>query len=63
MRRYPMVLRDLIVQVQREAHLAYTETRYTDDVDDPGTPDQYRLRVPCEVLTYELTGIEPSIPT
>src|SRR5262249_32149583 len=33
----------------------YVETRYTDaDIDDA---DTYRLRVPCEVQTYELTGI------
>lgn len=47
---------NLIHQVQRETHLAYTETRYTQDVD---TAESYRLRVPCEVLTYELTGISP----
>jgi len=47
---------DLIRQVQRERHLAYTETRFTDDVE---AADSHRLRVPCEVLTYELTGIIP----
>lgn len=47
---------DLIADVQREMHLAYSETRYTTDVDEP---NDYRLRVPCEVLTYELTGIGP----
>ncbi|MDZ4853662.1 MAG: SpvB/TcaC N-terminal domain-containing protein [Nitrospirota bacterium] len=46
----------LIHRVQQETHLAYTETRYTNDVADP---DNYRLRVPCEVLTYELSGISP----
>jgi RHS repeat-associated protein len=45
-----------IQQVQRETHLAYTEARYTNDVEGP---DSRRLRVPCEVLTYELTGIGP----
>ncbi|MGD2089729.1 MAG: SpvB/TcaC N-terminal domain-containing protein [Candidatus Aminicenantes bacterium] len=49
----------LIAQVQGERHIVYTENRYTNDVDDPANPDQYRLRVPCEVLTYELTGINP----
>ncbi|MFN0165538.1 MAG: SpvB/TcaC N-terminal domain-containing protein, partial [Bryobacteraceae bacterium] len=43
-------------EVQAERHLAYTETRYTNDVADP---DNYRPRVPCEVLSYELTGINP----
>jgi len=49
---------NLIRQVQSELHLAYTETRYTNDVPEPGSdgPHSYRLRLPCEVLTYELTG-------
>jgi hypothetical protein len=42
--------------VQNETHLVYTETRYTNDVNGDAHPDDYRLRVPCEVLTYELTG-------
>ncbi|MFH0730302.1 MAG: SpvB/TcaC N-terminal domain-containing protein [Pseudomonadota bacterium] len=46
----------LIAEVQKERHLAYTENRFTDDVDDN---ENHRLRVPCEVLTYELTGIGP----
>jgi RHS repeat-associated protein len=47
----------LIRKVQQETHLAYTETRYTNDFADFGNPDNYRLRMPCEVLTYELTGL------
>ena len=50
---------ELIQQVQSELHLAYTETRYTNDVNNVLEPDNYRLRLPCEVLTYELTGIAP----
>ena len=46
----------LIATVQRERHVAYTETRFTNDSEDS---DHHRLRVPCEVLTYELTGISP----
>jgi RHS repeat-associated protein len=52
----------LIREVQREQHLAYIETHYTKDVigpDDPLHPapiQYYRLRVPYEVQTYELTG-------
>jgi RHS repeat-associated protein len=54
----------LIRQVQRERHLAYTETRYTEDFghqpgDEELAKDNHRLRLPCEVLTYELTGISP----
>src|SRR5262249_44419009 len=48
---------ELIQQVQSELHLAYSETRYTNDVLEP---DNYRLRLPCQVLTYELTGIAPT---
>ncbi|HEY7768029.1 toxin TcdB middle/N-terminal domain-containing protein, partial [Longimicrobium sp.] len=40
--------------VQRELHATYSEQRYTDDVSGA---DVHRLRVPCEVLTYALTGI------
>ena len=53
---------ELVQKAQSELHLAYTETRYTNDVplpDDPD-PDNYRLRLPCEVLTNELTGIRTS---
>jgi RHS repeat-associated protein len=45
----------LIRKAQGELHIAYTETRYTEkDIDDP---DSYRLRLPCEIQTYELAGI------
>ncbi len=54
----------LIDTVQQERHLAYTETRYTEDFgtqpgDKDAVLDHHRLRMPCEVLTYELTGIKP----
>lgn len=49
---------------QAALQLAYVETHYTNDVPNPNhiqpDPDQYRLRVPCEELTYELTGINPT---
>ena len=55
---------DLITQVQSELHIAYSETRYTQDVvlPDPRTGANqairhHRLRLPCEALTYELKGI------
>ncbi|MEQ1531479.1 MAG: hypothetical protein ABL925_19360, partial [Methylococcales bacterium] len=44
----------LINKVQQEQHISYSETRYTDDFGIENTSDDYRLRVPCEVLTYEL---------
>lgn len=46
----------LIRAVQRERHLAYTESRFTDEL--PTDVDTNRLPAPCEVRTYELTGIE-----
>lgn len=47
----------LIRSVQGERHLAYHETRYTDEL----APDlhRHRLSMPSEVLTYELTGNDP----
>ena len=53
-----------IHDVQKERHLAYSETRYTEDFgtkheDKDAALDNHRLRLPCEVLTYELTGIKP----
>jgi len=49
---------DVIDQVQGERHLAYTETRYTNDVIQ--NDDNHRLRMPCEVESYELTGFSPA---
>lgn len=47
----------IIHEVQARAHLVYTETRYTEDFGDRLETDNHRLRVPCEVLTYELAGL------
>jgi RHS repeat-associated protein len=49
---------ELIRQVQGERHLVYTENRFTNDI--AAESDSYRLRLPCEVKTYELTGVVPS---
>jgi len=53
--------RQLIRDVQTETHIAYTETRYTNDMPVPDNleTENYRLRVPCESLSYEITGISP----
>lgn len=48
---------ELIHEVQAEPHLAYSENHLTNDIN---TSDNYRLRVPCEALSYELTGITPN---
>jgi RHS repeat-associated protein len=58
----------LIQQLQAEAHVAYTENRYTQDIvpvivnGELRNANTYRLRLPCEVLTYELSGILPPNP-
>ncbi|MDR2712809.1 MAG: toxin, partial [Clostridiales bacterium] len=51
-----------IDKTQQERHLSYTEIRYTNDYFDTiePIPDYFRLRVPCETLTYELAGISHS---
>jgi RHS repeat-associated protein len=52
---------DLIRQVQREQHLAYSETRFSDDSDEiPPGLGHHRLPAVVEALTYELTGFRPS---
>ncbi len=56
---------DRIREVQGKPHLVYSENRFTEDIDDPHDPanppdlDNHRLPLPCEVRTYELTGLEP----
>ncbi len=47
----------LIARVQRELHVAYTERRLTDAVDDA---TGHRTPAPCELLAYELTGVAPA---
>ena len=48
----------LIRNVQGELHIAYTETRYTDELKGSDIlADNHRLPLPCEIQTYELTGI------
>lgn len=63
---------ELIQAVQAEMHLAYVESHYTADVVvpvppvPPSTSDaavrHHRLRMPFEVLTYELKGIASAGP-
>jgi RHS repeat-associated protein len=55
----PVGAEDLVSKVQRELHLSYRENRFTNDVDDADEPDDYRLCLPCEVMSYELTGVGP----
>ena len=55
---------DLIREVQRLPQLTYRETRYTNEVIDPAPESApvrtHRLPVPCEVQTYDITGVAPT---
>lgn len=55
----PAAAQPLAADVQQERHLAYTETCFTQDLREQDYPDTNRMRLPCEVQTYELTGIGP----
>jgi RHS repeat-associated protein len=46
----------LIRETQNELHVAYTETTYAEELP---AGDDHRLPAPCEVRTYELTGVKP----
>ncbi|HKG62047.1 MAG TPA: SpvB/TcaC N-terminal domain-containing protein [Pyrinomonadaceae bacterium] len=54
----------LIREVQNEQHVVYNETHFTNDAIEPATgssrTQHYRLRVPAEVQTYQLTGFTPA---
>lgn len=50
-------LSGLLEKAQEEQHLIYTINDFTNDVKDKA---DYRLRLPCETKTYELTGLNPT---
>jgi RHS repeat-associated protein len=48
---------------QTQTLITYTQNSYTNAIDDPQTiPDSYRAPLPCETLSYELTGFAPVAP-
>ena len=50
----------VIADVQQETHLVYTKSSFTRlDSSTAVTVNHHRLPLPCEVKTYELTGIHP----
>jgi len=53
----PAGAEELIAKVQQEAHVSYTVNTFTNDVINDS---DYRLRIPCEVQSFELTGLLPS---
>ncbi|MCY7282017.1 MAG: toxin, partial [Cyanobacteria bacterium CAN_BIN43] len=49
---------------QGKTFITYTENQVTNQPNDqPGDPDWYRIGVPIETRTYEITGIDPPQPT
>ena len=50
-------LTNLLSDVQQEQHLIYTVNNFTGDINDVRN---YRLRMPCETKTYEVTKVNPS---
>ncbi len=58
----PAEAETLIGSVQLETHLVYSKNRFTVlDPDVAISNNHYRLPLPCEVKTFELTGIQPSV--
>ncbi|MCP5108626.1 MAG: toxin [bacterium] len=54
---------DLPLEIQAEQDkivITYTETGYTNDLDKNLPIPAYRLPLPCEDRTYELTGLTPA---
>jgi hypothetical protein len=46
---------------QTRTLITYTENSYTNSIDDPiFDPDNYRIPLPSETRTYELTGFKPA---
>jgi RHS repeat-associated protein len=50
---------DVIRSVQAERHIAYTEARFTEELEAKWRNRHHRLPLPCEVRTYELSGDDP----
>jgi RHS repeat-associated protein len=49
-----------VTRDQQKTYITYAETAYTPDIEDANAPDTYRLRVPYESRSYEITGISPT---
>lgn len=48
---------DLIAEVQKQQYISYSVNSFTNDVINE---TDYRLRLPCEAKTFELTGLSPA---
>ena len=51
-----------VIRDQQQLYISYAETDFTSDIDRLGSTPAYRLRVPYESRSYEITGISPSAP-
>jgi RHS repeat-associated protein len=49
-----------VTRDQRQRYITYAETDYTPDIGQEIPGDTYRLRVPFESRSYQITGIAPS---
>ena len=49
-----------VMRDQQQRYVTYVEVDYTPDIDQALPTDAYRLRVPFESKSYEVTGITPS---
>ncbi|HTR29863.1 MAG TPA: SpvB/TcaC N-terminal domain-containing protein, partial [Puia sp.] len=50
-------LPEIVIAAQQMTSILYSHHGYTSDIISPST---YRLRVPCEEIIYQLTGINPA---
>ncbi len=48
-----------VTREQQRRYITYAETEYTPDIEQGIPPEVYRLRVPFELRSYEITGIAP----
>ncbi|WP_448544492.1 SpvB/TcaC N-terminal domain-containing protein [Roseiflexus sp.] len=49
-----------VTRDQQKTYVTYTEVDYTPDIDRGNPTSAYRLRVPYESRSYEITGIAPA---
>ncbi|MDQ1053858.1 hypothetical protein QE394_001786 [Arthrobacter sp. SORGH_AS 212] len=48
-----------VTAAQGHPCIVWAETEYTDDIDADASPDAYRLRVPFDSRSHEITGLQP----
>lgn len=54
-----LLLPSEVTRDQQKLHITYAEADYTADIDQLNPTPAYRLRVPYESRSYEITGISP----